>query len=147
MDTRLHSIAPQLALRLAGCSETIARAVVYEACRRASRLLSGGDADVSGALEQLGHGGGDVKLKEVFQSLGEQRDEQYLALNDEDSETLSNEATALFRQARAAFALAYGLSDSRSDTFEAVYEALSAETDEDQPAVISELEKHAASSA
>ncbi|WP_395684363.1 hypothetical protein [Dokdonella sp.] len=125
--TRLKTLAPGLAEKLASASAEEVRTIVLEACRSAVRESGLHDDEVSGALDLLRrHKGPAQGLAERIAALVERWDERYLALQEEsDRGTASpGEYLVVFSQARAASAVAFAISDdSLESSMEALYEA------------------------
>jgi len=81
--------------------------------------------DVDAALELLCREDGDWSAaRHNLSKLSEQFDKQYLDLFGAANQKMTAEALHCFRKARAASALAFGLSSSSEELHEAIYEAI-----------------------
>jgi hypothetical protein len=71
----------------------------------------------------------DLLVREQLERLAGRFDDEYLRLEDDGDPTHKLEALRLFSKARAASALAFGLSDDDTQLHESIYEAITAMDD------------------
>lgn len=123
---RLETISPELAAQLALATEEQRRVLVLAACRSAVQE-SGLDNDgINAALASMQQrqpmaADGVARITAIAQSL----DDMYLAMEEgADEARVSSDRLMQFSQARAAFAVAYGVQAlSLQSDMEAIYEA------------------------
>lgn len=124
-SARLDSISATLASLFRQSTEYQRRQAVLAACVIAvAQTGLQGDA-VTAALALLRRENGDWQaVRQKIGEISERLDEQYLHLYDLAEQQMTPEALYRFRQARAAAALAFGLSPKSEELLEAVYEAI-----------------------
>ena len=123
---RLESISSSLANSFHHSTEAQQRRAVWAACSAAVSQagLQGGDVELALELLHYADGGDRAAVRNKLIKYSEQLDEQYFSLYEEAEEEMTPAALRYFRQARAASALALGLSSNSNELHEAIYEAL-----------------------
>ena len=124
---RLDSISPELAKSFRHATPAHRRKATLVACTLVASRVGLEGEEVVAALEHLRHGGEvDRDLLRKIESLAARLDDEYLRLDEEGDETKRPE---VLRQARAASALGFALSEGPGQLHEALYEALAAVDD------------------
>ena len=129
---RLDSIPENFANAFRQASELQWRRAASAAAQIAASRTGLRGKDVESALEILRRGGNGSAVRGNLEVLSADLDDQYLRLceaADDEPGQVSQEALRLFRQARAAAALAFALSPEPEQLHEAIYEAIIASED------------------
>ena len=128
--SRLNSISTRLANSFSASFEANRLAAVHFACSRAVRENALGGDHIDQALEAIQTGKSDPILRKRMDDLSAAYDGKYFELIDEEGEApLLEGALENFQKARAASALAFGLTADHLD--DALYEAISATSERD----------------
>ena len=129
---RLDSIPENFANAFRQASELQWRRAASAAAQIAASRTGLRGKDVESALEILRRGGNGSAVRGNLEVSSADLDDQYLRLceaADDEPGQVSQEALRLFRQARAAAALAFALSPEPEQLHEAIYEAIIASED------------------
>jgi hypothetical protein len=128
---RLDSKAPALADIFRNSTPEKQRRAAVVACEAALFIVGLNGAEADEALRALRDGRlGNASLRERLTALSARLDDEYFRVNEECEASKKPEALALFARARAASALAFSLSDDSTQLHEAIYEAMSAVSDD-----------------
>lgn len=127
MVWRLDSVSSGVAEAFRGASPVARRQAALVACERAVSATGLEGAFVDGALLALrGTVGGTDATRITLQELAARLDDDYLQVDADGDESRKAEALRCFSKARAASALAFGLSPDSGSLHEAIYEAIAA---------------------
>jgi hypothetical protein len=127
---RLDSVVPTLADRYRLASTPKRRQAAAIACQLAASSTEFSGPDVALAIDALRTGTApDAALCRRIASLAVGFDEAYLRLAEAENPGDRTEALRLFSKARAASAIAFGLSGEGTQFHEAIYEAIAAVED------------------
>lgn len=122
---RLDSISPALANLFRHSSKSQQRRAAWVVCAVAVSQSGLETNGLEAALELILRGDGERSLARIkLRQLAEKLDAEYLNLYEASGQVMTPDALSRFRKARAASALAFGLSSDSEELHESIYEAI-----------------------